>query len=110
MTRTRVATLVLIVAAAIVASFFILSPKAKADTDSYLEALSEAGYTGSIARWMGIGVEVCVAAQTGVPLESEAQRIVATTGQGIYRQEAYEIIGLVIYHLCPANGHLDVQV
>ena len=90
----------LVIGAALGAMALAEPPQAKADEDSYAYALARAGYNGPIVSWVARGHTICRLQAEGTPLSAIAIGIVATTGSGIYTEDAYEIIGIANDHLC----------
>lgn len=79
----------------------MVSPPAKADVNSYLSSLGDAGYNSyKTATWMNIGNDICQLEAAGVPKSIIASKVVVTTGSGIYTADAYEIIGIANANLC----------
>ena len=99
---TRTLT-VLVGLGAILAAMWNATP-AHADTNSYLARLASAGYTGPVMKWTNLGYDVCQLQAAGVPIILIANKIVATTGSGIYTADAYEIIGIANDELCYSSG------
>lgn len=91
--------LFLMVAGAGIAAMFIAAPDANADMNSYLQRLANLGYTGPIVKWEAMGNAICQM-QGKYTTAQIAYAIVATTGAGIYTEDAYEIIGVANDELC----------
>ena len=73
-------------------AMFAACVPAKADMNSFLQTLANKGYTGPIANWEKMGIQICLAQAQGYDARTIARAIVASTGTGIYSEEAYEII------------------
>ena len=87
---------------------FAACTPAKADMNSFLTALANKGYTGPIATWERMGNQICQAQAQGYDARTIARAIVASTGTGIYSEEAYEIISIANRELC-INGGTPAQ-
>lgn len=99
--RTRILFGILTAVTAGLAAF-ISTPNAHADTNSYLDRLSDAGYTGPINAWVNMGNRICTAQALAISNSLIALEIVAKTGTGIYTSDAYEIIDIADDELCPS--------
>ena len=89
-------------------AMFAACVPAKADMNSFLQAMANKGYTGPISVWERIGNGVCAAQAAGYDTRQIANYLVVNTGAGIYSDEAYEIISIANRELC-IHGGLPAQ-
>lgn len=92
----------LVITIAVITAMLLASPNSRADTNSYLDRLSDAGYTGPINGWVNMGNRICTAQALAISNSLIAIEIVAKTGAGIYTADAYEIIDIADDELCPS--------
>jgi hypothetical protein len=100
---TRILLTLMAIGAALAAMAIAQPPAAHADMVNYPSRLQDAGYTGPITKWMNTGNAICRLEAQGYSRSDIAVGIVATTGAGIYRAEALEIIQIADEELCFTN-------
>lgn len=96
---------IIVVTAIVGALFAAVEVDAKASPQSYVNELADANYNGPVDVWMEIGYDVCQLQRSGVPLALIVDKIVLSTGEGIYAADAVEIIGIANRNLC-GGGYL----